>query len=331
MRNLVPCTFEAGTRTIHIPLHEMTGVENIRLIVNETQKVVICSSMQKDNITSCVKDNVNGGWDVTYKNDIPALASGDALTVEIDLGNHNYIDGTDVILKAKIAGVAGPQFEIGPEYSKGIQNVVNGGGTFQDAFSGTAVTGANLSGITTLSASVMNALTRLFYGCVELTKLSMDGVTSITGTKIFYLAFSNTGLQEVSFASLRSTSNGVWQDATFPSSLKKVTIHPDALSIFPSGNASITPSISSVENLILTDNASKDIHCQFLALLNAASVKNILEHCCNNNMSGKTITFYTGGLTVQDDADGTIQTLYNSVVNTYGATIANLTITPYSA
>ena len=48
------------------------------MIVNETQKVVICSSMQKDLIVSIV------GGVITYSDTLPVLAASDKLTIEID-------------------------------------------------------------------------------------------------------------------------------------------------------------------------------------------------------------------------------------------------------
>ena len=80
MRNLTTnYSFTAGTRAITVAGEPFT-VENIRLIVNETQKVVLCSSMQKDLIVSVV-DNV-----ITYSNSLPALVAGDKLTIELDNG-----------------------------------------------------------------------------------------------------------------------------------------------------------------------------------------------------------------------------------------------------
>ena len=81
MRNLQKYNAVVGSRNITLidaPM-DMT-VENIRLIVNETQKVVICSSMQKDNIVS-----VSGGV-ITYADTLPVIADGDKFTIECDFG-----------------------------------------------------------------------------------------------------------------------------------------------------------------------------------------------------------------------------------------------------
>ena len=81
MRTLIKgYTFTAGTRSIDCSNCNQFDIENIRLIVNETKKVVICSSMQKDLIVSIV-DGV-----ITYAETLPVLADGDKLTIELDLG-----------------------------------------------------------------------------------------------------------------------------------------------------------------------------------------------------------------------------------------------------
>ena len=98
MRNLTKdYTYTTGTRSITVAGEAFT-VENIRLIVNETQKKVLCSSMQKDFILSVV-DNV-----ITYSGTLPALTAGDVLTIEIDYGvipifstNAEVAEGKEVI------------------------------------------------------------------------------------------------------------------------------------------------------------------------------------------------------------------------------------------
>ena len=81
MRTLIKgYTFTAGARSIDCSNANPFDIENIRLIVNETQKVVICSSMQKDLIVSII-DGV-----ITYADTLPTLANDDKLTIELDLG-----------------------------------------------------------------------------------------------------------------------------------------------------------------------------------------------------------------------------------------------------
>ena len=81
MRTLIKgYTFTAGTRSIDCSNCNSFDIENIRLIINEIQKFIICSSMQKDLIVSIV-DGV-----ITYAGTLPVLADGDKLTIELDLG-----------------------------------------------------------------------------------------------------------------------------------------------------------------------------------------------------------------------------------------------------
>ena len=79
MRTLIKgYTFTAGTRSIDCSNCNPFDIENVRLIVNETQKVGICTSMQKDLIVSII-DGV-----ITYAETLPLLAENDKLTIEID-------------------------------------------------------------------------------------------------------------------------------------------------------------------------------------------------------------------------------------------------------
>ena len=66
-----------------IVLPEQITIEDLRLIVNETQKKVICSSMQKDNVY-VQSDNI------IVSSSICTLQSSDQLTIEIDKGGDAY-------------------------------------------------------------------------------------------------------------------------------------------------------------------------------------------------------------------------------------------------
>lgn len=69
-------------QTIVLPISEVT-IEDIRLVVNETQKKVICSSMQKSNV------GVSGNT-IEVHADICTLQQDDLLTIEIDKGGDAY-------------------------------------------------------------------------------------------------------------------------------------------------------------------------------------------------------------------------------------------------
>ena len=62
-----------------IKLDTPITIEDVRLIINETKKIVIASSMQKDNIT------IDGGV-ITYTDTLPISEAGDKFTIEIDKG-----------------------------------------------------------------------------------------------------------------------------------------------------------------------------------------------------------------------------------------------------
>lgn len=70
--------FEPNTRSIDSGIEDLT-IEDIRLIINETQKVVICSSMQKDNVVLITNGTV------TYDESLPVLNTNDQITFEIDI------------------------------------------------------------------------------------------------------------------------------------------------------------------------------------------------------------------------------------------------------
>lgn len=73
--------YNINGQTIVLP-DEVT-IEDIRLIVNETKKKVICSSMQKSNV------EVNSNF-IEVPIDICMLQSTDQLTIEIDKGGDAY-------------------------------------------------------------------------------------------------------------------------------------------------------------------------------------------------------------------------------------------------
>lgn len=88
-------TYTIDTAANAIVLSEETiTLEDIRLIVDETQKKIICSSMQKNNMVikiDGVKTTIpvpvtisSDGKTITIDTQVCTLASGDAITFEID-------------------------------------------------------------------------------------------------------------------------------------------------------------------------------------------------------------------------------------------------------
>ena len=93
-------------QTIALP-SEVT-IEDIRLIVNETQKKVICSSMQKSNV------EVNGN-SIEVNDKICVLQPTDKLTIEIDKGEEiakeqTLTDGVNTLVE-KIDNIQLPEID----------------------------------------------------------------------------------------------------------------------------------------------------------------------------------------------------------------------------
>lgn len=62
-------------------------VENVRVIINETQKKVLASSMKKANISNVVYDATDRKVTITLDSSTPDIAYGDKLTIKIDMGD----------------------------------------------------------------------------------------------------------------------------------------------------------------------------------------------------------------------------------------------------
>lgn len=73
--NDVPAKFSAIT------------IENVRVIINETQKKVLASSMKKANISTVVYSSADRRVTITLDNSTPSITFGDKLTIKIDMGD----------------------------------------------------------------------------------------------------------------------------------------------------------------------------------------------------------------------------------------------------
>ena len=62
-------------------------VENVRVIINETQKKVLASSMKKANISNVVYSSSDHRVTITLDDSTPSITSGDKLTIKIDMGD----------------------------------------------------------------------------------------------------------------------------------------------------------------------------------------------------------------------------------------------------
>lgn len=393
MRHLIDTyTFEAGTRTIQLPdpdLFGAVGIENIRLIVNETQKKVLCSSMQKDLITD-ITDNA-----ITYASSLPALASDDKLTIELDMGDDYYIKGEDWLINtikgistvitraqgARFATISGRSYmmyqlfqstEIIAADLQDVTSIGEGGAyhAFADCKALLSVDLRNLSidsaegifyGCSRLKQVNLDSLTSIkkwlfafrncesleelslpnvedllgngsnvkgfLYGCINLRRLSMPkfrGVGQYSATGEFF--YNCTALEEIDFSSYIATGGTLSLEQC--TALKKITM--------PCGNLSQTNSynilynVPSIVTIVLVGNATNNINFLWQPNLSFESVRNILTAANNAAINGKTVSFYSSGLTITDDSEGALMML-KTEVEAKGGTIANLTITPYSA
>jgi archaellum component FlaF (FlaF/FlaG flagellin family) len=106
-----------------IALQSEVTIEDIRLIVNETQKKVICSSMQKSNV------EVNGNT-ITVSFDICVLQPTDKLTIEIDKGEETakeqtLTDGVNTLAE-KIDQAFDAQAQIDQLIAIQLQTIIGG-------------------------------------------------------------------------------------------------------------------------------------------------------------------------------------------------------------
>ena len=62
-------------------------VENVRVIINETQKKVLASSMKKANISTVVYSAADRNVIITLNDSTPNITVGDNLTIKIDMGD----------------------------------------------------------------------------------------------------------------------------------------------------------------------------------------------------------------------------------------------------
>lgn len=87
MRRRVNCTIDAASNTIIVA--EPITIDDIRLIVDETQMKVICSSMQKSNVD--VTTDTNAAV-VVVPTSVCTLAADDHITFEIDTADNARAD-----------------------------------------------------------------------------------------------------------------------------------------------------------------------------------------------------------------------------------------------
>lgn len=185
----------------------------------------------------------------------------------------------------------------------------------------------------TKSPQITGAMSNAQSGCygmfksTPITHLYCGGLTNVNGQTSFTEVCSDcTNLEFIDFSSLTQVSSRyVFQSAFYNCpNLKTAIIHPEALKFEANINNVVTQSATVLENLTLSAVAVNSIQLDWQPNLTAASVLNVLTHL-DLTVSGKSVNFYSSGLTVTDDAQGSIQTAYDAAVAA-GWTINNLTI-----
>lgn len=190
-----------------------------------------------------------------------------------------------------------------------------------------------------------------FKDCTSLTNVSFPKLTQLTGGNGYYAAgwytFQGcTSLTTMDFPELTTCNQGLnhffseatttvstpklinyvnTYDSSVPfnsnTSVTTVTTHPLALK---GSEYNLYYRCSGITSLTLTGMASDDLGLDNMGSLDRTSIVGVLQHL-DTNTSGKTCTFYTGGLTIMDDQQHSVQGIYDLAVQA-GWTINNLTI-----
>jgi len=198
------------------------------------------------------------------------------------------------------------------------------------AFKGTSITEAIFPKLQRIYGGTFVAES-MFENCHSLTRVEMPMLIS-SPFRQDYMFRNCENLAYVDLSSYTITGNSnfgasMWSGCT---SLKRVKIHPNALSNTNSTNLSIIGTASPyIEIIEFSTNTNTNINLRTYSKINAEGVKNVLTAANNANMNGKSIYFYSSGLVITDEPDGSIATLKASVV-ARGCTVNNLTINPYT-
>lgn len=165
------------------------------------------------------------------------------------------------------------------------------------------------------------SLYKTFANCTSLTSVYSD-IQSVGAYGLQETFNGCSNLISVSLPNLRSIQhNGALDTFTGCSSLTTVNIHPLAAS--DSGNDNIITSMLNlpVQHLTLSANVTQDLFIDNLENLDFDSVLNVLNHL-DLSVSGHSVYFF---VSIQDDAQHTIQNAYDAAVNA-GWTINGLNI-----
>ena len=105
-----------------ILLPKQTSIEDLRLIFNETQKKLICSTATKDNVTLVQRE---GGTLVEVPTSVCSLNSTDLLTIKCDYGDEGATEATLTSAKEEIIEAvenAKPEIDTSALASKNLED-----------------------------------------------------------------------------------------------------------------------------------------------------------------------------------------------------------------
>lgn len=183
----------------------------------------------------------------------------------------------------------------------------------------------SISGSSTCQDMFLNAS----YGTPTTNIADLSSVTTLSGSSCVKGMFNGTKITELWLPNLYTIASGAGLEniigRTETATLKTMKINAKVAQAYGM-LAALTRSslVSGVENIEMTGVGTQNMGFDYMSNLTAASVLSILTHT-SSAVYRKTITFYTGGLTVQDDAQGSIQAAYDAATAA-GWIINNLTI-----
>ena len=192
------------------------------------------------------------------------------------------------------------------------------------AFYDSSIGDIDMSNLTSISGNYI--FNYAFYNCSGITSVNLSSLASVTGTYPCMAMFSHCdNLQEVHLDSFPSGYNNNQFTDMFYMCPNLETVYCSGATL--EGNNPINK--STVENLYITTapSGNNNLNLTEMSGLTPASVLNVLQHLTNQAVYNRSISFYTNGLTVQDDAQGSIQAAYDAA-RAKNWNIRNLTITP---
>ena len=356
MRNrITDYTFTAGERSITLTKFDAVTVPDLRLIVNETQKYIICSSMQKDLVTC-------SGNGITFVDTLPALQAGDQLTIEVDTGSDViYSGGDEWVITKKVNSIA-PTDEQVPwiltaDMAKQLRPLVeaNKASTvFTDAIAGffafSLCTRADLSpwqkiaGVRAaqyaffqsrrlLSVDLSqvleilqdNAAYNMFQYCSALQSVDLRALQTISGNAASNMFQNCSALQSVDLRALQTISGGNAASNMFQNCSALTTMHIGCGAVFENNANNPMQSATYLTDLYLYNTPSNNIYITWQPL-NFASVLRVLEHIANDpdSATGKTLSFKSGlNFTVTQEELDAYNAAKTTGQSTLGWTIQN--------